>query len=313
MASQARQVASGGCLTMAVATTSGTGPAHTARESWQPVPHMHLRGGGGSATWQARFEPWFSGCSAEPSLTARSASTMLSGTMKRLLILNCIAAEAPKLAFDRDVAPELGKWFGGAWDVVHLCGADQGDAFPDAQAYSHLILSGSELSAVEQNKRDAELCATIRDFVERGRRVLGICYGHQMLARALIDRACCRKAETPEFGWKALSLRPNALFAGIPELIAVHSHYDEVFDLPAPFRVIASTADCAVQAFAYGTHPVWGTQFHPEMTFDLGTEMLDDNLRTESRASELFVDELERPEQLRWNRILFQNFFGEGV
>lgn len=242
-----------------------------------------------------------------------SQTGMLAGTMKRLLILNCIAAEAPKLAFDSEMAPELGAAFGGAWDVAHLCGAPAGETLPDGGAYSHLILSGSELSASDENPRDDELCAMIRDFVSRGRRVLGICYGHQMLARALVDQTCCRKAKTPEFGWKALSLQPDALFAGIPELVAVHSHYDEVFDLPAPFRVIASTADCAVQAFAYGELPVWGTQFHPEMTLDLGTAMLQDNLRTEPRAPELFVDELKRPEQLRWNRVLFQNFFGGAV
>jgi GMP synthase (glutamine-hydrolysing) len=233
--------------------------------------------------------------------------------MKRLLILNCIEAETPKLAFDREVAPELGVQFGSGWDVAHLCGASSECALPSGKEYSHLILSGSELSAAEKNPRDLELCSMIRDFVARDRRILGICYGHQMIARALVGSACCRRAKTPEFGWKSLLIQPNTLFAGIPELIAVHSHYDEVFDLPPPFRVIASTADCAVQAFAYGAQPVWGTQFHPEMTFDLGTDMLQSNLRTEELAPELFVDELRDPQQLRWNRLLFENFFGAAL
>jgi len=229
---------------------------------------------------------------------------------KRLLILNCIAAEAPRSSFDDDVAPELGAGFGGDWDVAHLCGDGPARDLPGPDSYSHLILSGSELSASEQNPRDAELCTMIRDFVERGRRVLGICYGHQMIARALVDRPCCRRAETPEFGWKRLRLEPDALFEGIPEMIAVHSHYDEVFDLPAPLRVIASTDDCAVQAFSHSERPVWGTQFHPEMSFEHGTAMLQDNLRTEARAPELFVDELQDPGLLRWNQVLFQNFYG---
>ncbi|MDF1799225.1 MAG: gamma-glutamyl-gamma-aminobutyrate hydrolase family protein [Planctomycetota bacterium] len=229
---------------------------------------------------------------------------------KRLLILNCIAAEAQRSSFDRDVAPELGASFFGAWEVAHLCGDGAARPLPDAGAYSHLILSGSELSAAAENPRDVELCDLIRDFVERGRRVLGICYGHQMIARALVDGACCRRAETPEFGWKRLCLEPDALFEGIPELTAVHSHYDEVFDLPAPLRVIASTQDCAVQAFAHTSRPVWGTQFHPELGFEQGTAMLQDNLRTEARAPELYVDELQDPGVLRWNQVLLQNFFG---
>jgi GMP synthase-like glutamine amidotransferase len=231
--------------------------------------------------------------------------------LKRLLIVNCIEALGPKRSFDKEVAPCLGTWFGGEWDLVHLCGHPPSDELLNGEAYSHLILSGSELSAAEENPRDAELCAMIKDFVDRGRRVLGICYGHQMIARALAGRVCCRKAEIPEFGWKTLRLQPDGLFAGIPDLIAVHSHYDEVFDLPDPFRVIASTNDCVVQAFAYGSQPVWGTQFHPEMSFELGSAMLRSNLRTEARAPELFVDELQDPELLRWNRVLFENFFGE--
>ncbi len=55
---------------------------------------------------------------------------------------------------------------------------------------------------------------------------------------------------------------------------------------------------------------MWGTQFHPELGFEVGTAMLQDNLRTEERAPELYVDELRDPDQLDWNRVLFDNFFG---
>jgi GMP synthase-like glutamine amidotransferase len=130
-----------------------------------------------------------------------------------------------------------------------------------------------------------------------------------MIGRALIPTPCCRRTATPEFGWKTLTLSEDRLYAGIDDLIAVHSHYDELHDLPEPFRVIASTQDCAVQAFAYGTKAVWGTQFHPEQTHELGKAMLADNLRTEARAPELFVDELDNPARLRNNRRLFENFF----
>ena len=78
-------------------------------------------------------------------------------------------------------------------------------------------------------------------------------------------------------------------------------------DLPEPFRVIASTDDCAVQAFAYADRPVWGTQFHPEQTHASGSAMLQDNLRTEPLAPELFVDELDDPGLLRFNERLLRN------
>lgn len=226
--------------------------------------------------------------------------------MSRLLFLNCIEAEPPRRSFDEDIAPFWGARFEGEWEIAHLC---TGEVLPAPGRFSHLILSGSELSASKRNPRDEELMSCIRDFVDAGRRVFGICYGAQMMARALGGQACCRRAAIPEFGWKRLRLERNPLWDGIDELIAVHSHYDEMCDLPAPFRVIASTTDCAVQAFAYEGRPVWGTQFHPEQTYELGQAMLRENLRTEARAAELFVDDLDDPDILRNNLRLFDNFF----
>jgi GMP synthase (glutamine-hydrolysing) len=228
--------------------------------------------------------------------------------MGKLLIVNCIAAETPRLGFDRDIAPRLGRLFeqagGGGHELAWLSAAEP---LPSSGSYSHLLLTGSELSASERNPRDEELTTRIRDFVESGRSVFGICYGHQMIGRALAGDACCRRAATPEFGWKRLKLEADPLFSGVDELVAVHSHYDELSDLPPPFRTIASTGDCSVQAFAYGDLPVWGTQFHPEQTHELGAAMLGENLRTEARAAELFVDELDDPALLRFNERLIRN------
>lgn len=230
--------------------------------------------------------------------------------MAKLLILNCIEAEAPRRGFDRDIGPRLGRVFeasaGGHHETAWLA---EDAPLPVHDDYSHLLLSGSELSASARNPRDDELNDRIRDFVNAGRSVFGICYGHQMIGRALAGDACCRRAATPEFGWKRLELQPDPLFEGVHELVAVHSHYDELTDLPAPFRTIASTADCAIQALAYGDLPVWGTQFHPEQTHRLGTAMLEDNLRTEPRAPELFENELDDPELLRFNERLLANAF----
>lgn len=230
--------------------------------------------------------------------------------MSRLLLLNCIETEAPREGFDQAIAPRLGGIFhrtrGGDVDLVHLADPAR---LPGPDRHSHLVLSGSELSAARKNPRDPELEDMIRAFVNAGRSVFGICYGHQMVARALCNHFCCRRAEVPEFGWKRVDLRPDLIMEGIPELVAVHSHYDEVFDLPEPFRVIASTRECRIQAFAYGDLPVWGTQFHPEQPLEEGTAMLRENLQSEPRARELFVDDLHDPRILRHNVRLFENFF----
>ena len=141
--------------------------------------------------------------------------------------------------------------------------------------------------------------------------MLGICYGHQMVARALLGDGACRRAAIPEFGFKRVALLPNPLFSGIDTLTPVHSHSDEVTGLPEDrFEVIASTDDCKVQAWQLHGRQVWGVQFHPELDERAGREMLARNVEIEDGARDVYVDELEDPAHVEAGRRLFENFFG---
>ncbi len=224
-----------------------------------------------------------------------------------ILTVNAIDDDANRQRFDRVVLPRLRAVASADFDVVHLAS----DPFPEnLGAHSHLLLSGSELSAAEQGPRDDELFELIRGFVTAGKPVLGICYGHQMLARALAGDRVCRRAATPEFGWKRLrSVVANPLFAGLERIVAIHSHYDEVSALGDDFTVLAATAECAVQAFQYRRLPVWGVQFHPELGYEEGQRMLERNRSTEPLAPELAGDDLETPEQAEQNLLICKNFF----
>jgi GMP synthase-like glutamine amidotransferase len=226
-----------------------------------------------------------------------------------LLTLNCIVADEPRIGFNEKVMPRLMTQWKGEDDghaIVDLLGDGP---LPDHAAFTHLLLSGSELSAAERNDRDDELMACIREFADAGKPIYGICYGHQMVARALAGEDTCRRAAVPEFGWRKCHQQENALFDSLPEIIAVHSHYDEVCNLPDTFQVIASTDDCVVQGFQVRGAPIWGTQFHPEMSHNGGSLMLQDNLRTEPLAPAHYVDDLDDPARVEDNLRLFANFF----
>jgi GMP synthase (glutamine-hydrolysing) len=224
-----------------------------------------------------------------------------------ILVVNCIVNEKERAGFVRHVVPRLADIAGRPAEVVDL---DRlGDPTPDA-ACTHVLLSGSELSAARTNPDDASLLSFIRGTLDAGLPTLGICYGHQMIARALVDDTVCRRAERPEFGFRTLRLVDNPLFESIETLTPVHSHYDEVTGLPPErFDVIASTDDCAVQAFQLRGRPVWGVQFHPEMDERAGRRMLARNLETEAAAREHYVDELTDPAHIDACRVLFENFF----
>jgi GMP synthase (glutamine-hydrolysing) len=108
--------------------------------------------------------------------------------------------------------------------------------------------------------------AFLREAVEEGVPVLGICLGGQLLARAL--GADVREADRLEAGW--LEIEPTEEAAGDPLLahlrgpVGVYQWHTDVFDLPAGSVRLARSAQSENQAFRYGDRS-WGLQFHPEV------------------------------------------------
>ena len=96
--------------------------------------------------------------------------------------------------------------------------------------------------------------------------VLGICYGMQAVCRWLgckVDPATAR-----EFGHTELSVvDAGRLLAGVPDHSTVWmSHGDQVQNLSEHFRVLAKTDTCPNAAVKHLDRPIWGLQFHPEVT-----------------------------------------------
>jgi GMP synthase-like glutamine amidotransferase len=151
-------------------------------------------------------------------------------------------------------------------------------SLPDPSAFSHIILTGSEASILEREPWvDAE-AAMVREAVAAGLAVLGSCWGHQLIAFALAGDGHVRRAARPEIGWIPIRLERSSALLGPAGTTAFtfSSHYDEVFDLPDGFRVLASSEDCAVQAFRVGDKPVWGLQCHPEIDVPTGQRFVHD-------------------------------------
>ena len=97
--------------------------------------------------------------------------------------------------------------------------------------------------------------------------VLGICYGHQLLAHALGGEVGFNPAGR-ESGTIALQLRAEAaddpLFAGLPATLPAHAtHLQTVLTPPPGATVLAASARDNCQAFRVGPQ-AWGVQFHPE-------------------------------------------------
>lgn len=227
-----------------------------------------------------------------------------------ILMVNSIVDAGIRGMFDAAVWPRLAGLAGMDFSVAYF---PDPEPLPGPDGFSHLLLSGSELSAAVRGDRDEELLAMIRAFLEAERPIFGICYGHQMLARAIAGDAACRRSETPEFGWRKPDLRPNPIFYGVGDLVSASSHYDEVCNLPGDFTVIACTDHCAVQSYQYRDLPVWGVQFHPEVEHRQGEDMFRRNLKKDQGNAKWHRHELEDTSQLQGNDRLFLNFFRSGT
>ena len=124
-----------------------------------------------------------------------------------------------------------------------------------------LILSGGPASVYEEG---APRCHA--DIFRMGIPVLGICYGMQLACEALgghVDRVPAR-----EYGRAHVSVSAqDGLFAGIPEQTEVWmSHGDQVSRVSEDFLSLARTTTCPIAAVRHRELPVYGLQFHPEVT-----------------------------------------------
>ncbi|WP_395747188.1 type 1 glutamine amidotransferase [Prosthecobacter sp.] len=104
----------------------------------------------------------------------------------------------------------------------------------------------------------------IRDAIQRGVPVLGICLGAQLIASALGARVYQGKQR--EIGWFDIEAVPHAGSAfAFPKTMRVFHWHGETFDLPAGAVHLARSAACEHQAFQVGANVI-GLQFHLETT-----------------------------------------------
>jgi GMP synthase-like glutamine amidotransferase len=178
--------------------------------------------------------------------------------------------------------------------------------------YDHIIVSGSEDSVLNDKgyiHREMEL---IRECVDRGISILGICFGHQLIARALLGLESVRRAAYLEIGWKMVTVhRKNPLLEGISDEFHIfNSHFDEVCNLSDDFEVQASSELCGVQVFQVKNKPVWGIQFHPEIDVESGRKSIE-KLKQQFPDLDFDFDRAIREvNDSGISKRLFENFYG---
>jgi GMP synthase-like glutamine amidotransferase len=189
--------------------------------------------------------------------------------------------------------------------------APHGDLPSDLRAYDKIVISGSKASCLEQSEWVTKLDDLIRKAVNEGKAILGICYGHQSIVRALGGVTHLRKAAQPEYGWTRIDrLAPSKLFEGLDDTFhSFSSHFEEVMSLPAGFKLLAKSAHCSVQGFEFGDKRVFGIQFHPERDLEDANESLAEQRKKGYGKILLNPEEGHRLYNPKIGQRIFSNFF----
>lgn len=162
-------------------------------------------------------------------------------------------------------------WFlaglGIARERTQVVAVHAGETPPPPDRPIGVVVTGSSAMVSARAPWSEAAAGWLRAAVEAGTPVLGVCYGHQLLAHAL-GGVVAPNPKGREMGTVRLRLLPGAqgdpLFAGFDAPLCVQAtHVESVLELPPGARRLAESDLDANHAFAVG-ECAWGVQFHPE-------------------------------------------------
>jgi GMP synthase-like glutamine amidotransferase len=175
-----------------------------------------------------------------------------------------------------------------------------GEKLPNPDNFHILIMMGGPMSVNEDEiypyiKEEEKL---VRDFISKGKKILGVCLGAQIIAKAL--GAKVYKGHKEEIGWYAISatedgLRDKVFSSLLPhnsKLSTVFHWHGETFDIPDGAVRLASSALYPNQAFRHG-YKAYAFQFHIEVRKEMILEWLknEPNFRQIEIETETFFEE----------------------
>ena len=137
------------------------------------------------------------------------------------------------------------------------------------------LVTGSKADSFGSDPWIQTLKAYLLKLYDQGEKLLGVCFGHQLLALTLGG-----KAERAEQGWGvgvhrySLSALAPWMQPQVSELTLLISHQDQVTELPKGATVIASSDFCPNAAYCIGDQ-VLCFQGHPEFVHDYSRALLD--------------------------------------
>jgi len=171
---------------------------------------------------------------------------------------------------------EIATWAGRRGHSVSVTHLYRGDALPAPDAFDLLVVMGGEMNIYQY--RDwpwlKPESAFIKSALERGKRVIGICLGAQLIADALGARVV-QNAQI-ELGWFPITWSHEAreFFPELPAASSVLHWHGDTFGLPPGAARLAVSEGCPEQGYVIHNKCL-GLQFHMEVDRKLVAEYVE--------------------------------------
>lgn len=188
--------------------------------------------------------------------------------LPRIAILSCGHTLEPLRKTHGDFDDWIERGLQAPLEVLRL-DATSTEPLPDWDGLAGVVVTGSHAMVSDRAPWSERAAAWLRQGVAAEVPILGICYGHQLLAHAT-GGTVGYHPHGIELGSHGIDLhaaaQEDALFAHLPQHFAAQLvHSQSALALPAGAVVLASNGHEAHQAFRLG-RKAWGVQFHPEFS-----------------------------------------------
>lgn len=129
-----------------------------------------------------------------------------------------------------------------------------------------IVILGSGASVYDNLGWQNDLNQWIETMLGADIPILGICYGHQLLAHLFGGKVTfVREDQAKLLGLRRVTMTKSGFWGQAKQQFKwVVSHRECVSELPSDFEIIASSDEVACDGFQHKTRPIWGIQAHPD-------------------------------------------------